>query len=47
MLYLQHDFYNAIFKIKPKLYVASGSGPRQGKILGVKLIRTDYESVWR
>jgi hypothetical protein len=25
MLYLQHDFYNIIFKIKHKLYIASGS----------------------
>jgi hypothetical protein len=25
MLYLLHDFYNIICKIKPKLYIASGS----------------------
>ena len=30
MLYLQHDFRNIIFKIKHKLYIASGSLP-QGK----------------
>jgi hypothetical protein len=27
MLYLRHDFYNKTFKIKHKLYVASGSDP--------------------
>jgi hypothetical protein len=27
MLYLQHDFYSLIFKIKYKLCVASGSAP--------------------
>jgi hypothetical protein len=27
MLYLQHDFYNTIFKIKHRLYIASGSAP--------------------
>jgi hypothetical protein len=27
MLYLQHDFYKIIFKIKHKLYIASGSAP--------------------
>jgi hypothetical protein len=27
MLYLQHDFYNMIFKIKRKLYIASRSAP--------------------
>jgi hypothetical protein len=27
LLYLRHDFYNIIFKIKHKLYIASGSGP--------------------
>jgi hypothetical protein len=27
MLYLQHDFYNIIFKIKHKLYTASGYAP--------------------
>jgi hypothetical protein len=26
-LYLGHDFYNIIFKIEHKLYIASGSGP--------------------
>jgi hypothetical protein len=36
-LYLQHDFYNIIFKIKHKLYIASGSAPHQGKILDVHL----------
>ena len=35
-LYLQHDFYNIIFKIKPKLYIDTGSAtvPPQGKLLG-------------
>jgi hypothetical protein len=27
MLYLRHDFYNIIFNIKYKLYIASGSVP--------------------
>jgi hypothetical protein len=27
MLYLQHDFYNIIFKIKHKLHIVSGSAP--------------------
>jgi hypothetical protein len=27
-LYLRHAFYNIIFKIKHKLYIASGSAPR-------------------
>jgi hypothetical protein len=27
MLYLQHDFYNIIFKIKHKLYIALGLAP--------------------
>jgi hypothetical protein len=27
MLYLQHNFDNIIFKIKHKLYIASGSAP--------------------
>jgi hypothetical protein len=27
MLYLRHDFYNIIFTIKHKLYIASGSDP--------------------
>ena len=27
MLYLRHDFYNIIFKIKHKLYIALGSDP--------------------
>jgi hypothetical protein len=27
MLCLRHDFYNIIFKIKHKLYIASGSAP--------------------
>jgi hypothetical protein len=26
-LYLRHDFYNVLFKIKHKLFIASGSGP--------------------
>jgi hypothetical protein len=37
MLYLQRDFYNIIFKIKNKLYIASGSAPPQRKILGAHL----------
>jgi hypothetical protein len=36
MLYLHH-FYNTIFKIKHKLYVALESAPHQGKILGARL----------
>jgi hypothetical protein len=27
MLYLQHDFYKIVFKIKHKSYIASGSAP--------------------
>jgi hypothetical protein len=40
MLHLQHEFYNLIFKIKHKLYIASGC-PRpslcERKILGAHL----------
>ena len=32
MLYLRHDFYNIIFKIKHKLYIASGSAPPKDKL---------------
>jgi hypothetical protein len=39
MLYLQQDFYNILFKIKCKLYIASGLAP-QGKILGAHLLET-------
>jgi hypothetical protein len=31
MFYLQHDFYNIIFKIKRKLCIASGSAPPKEK----------------
>jgi hypothetical protein len=31
MLCLQHDFYNIIFNIKHKLYIASGSAPPSPK----------------
>jgi hypothetical protein len=40
MLYLQHDFYKIIFKIKHKLYLASGTTtppPPKGKILSAYL----------
>jgi hypothetical protein len=40
MLYLQHDFYTIIFKIKHKVYTARGAAPPpppQGKILGAHL----------
>jgi hypothetical protein len=37
MLYLRHDFYNIIFKLKHKLYIVSGSSPRQRKLLGAHL----------
>jgi hypothetical protein len=38
IMYLQRDFYNIIFKIKHKLYVASWSAPPpQGKIVGAHL----------
>jgi hypothetical protein len=47
VLYLQHDFYNTIFKIKHKLYIASASEPpplppppHQEKILGAHLSET-------
>ena len=36
MLYLVHEFYNIIFKVKYKLYIASGSAP-QGNIVGAHL----------
>jgi hypothetical protein len=36
MLYLQKDFYNIIFKIKRKLYIALGSAPK-ANILGAHL----------
>jgi hypothetical protein len=42
MLYLRHDFYNIIFKIKHKSYIASGLAtpppPHQRKILGAHLL---------
>jgi hypothetical protein len=42
MLYFQHDFYNIIFKIKRKQYIAQWSAPPppppQGKILGAPLV---------
>jgi hypothetical protein len=42
MLYLQHYFCNIIFKIKHKLYIASGTAspppPPRGKIMGAHLI---------
>jgi hypothetical protein len=48
MLCLQHDSYNMIFKIKHKLYIASGSvhhpRPTQRKILGAHLIDTASET---
>jgi hypothetical protein len=31
MLYIQHDFYKMIFKIKHKLCIASGSAPHPTK----------------
>jgi hypothetical protein len=34
MLYLQYGFYNIIFKIKHKLYIASGSAPTPRKNCG-------------
>jgi hypothetical protein len=43
MLYLQHDFYNIVFKITHKLSIALVSAPppppasTKGKILGVHL----------
>jgi hypothetical protein len=39
MLCLQHGFYNVIFKIEHKFYVASGSAPPPpGRILGAHVI---------
>jgi hypothetical protein len=43
MLYLRHDFYNMIFKMEHKLYIASGSAPPpppppSEKILGAHLV---------
>jgi hypothetical protein len=40
-VYLRHDFYNIIFKIKHKLYIAPGLAP-QGKILGARLNQTGH-----
>jgi hypothetical protein len=37
ILCLQYDFYNIIFKIKYKLYIASGSAPQE-KLLGAHLV---------
>jgi hypothetical protein len=35
VLYLQRDFYNIIFKMKHKLFIASGQqSPCKGKIVG-------------
>jgi hypothetical protein len=34
MLYLRHNFYNIIFKIEHKLYIASGSAPTPVKNSG-------------
>jgi hypothetical protein len=46
MLYLQHNFYNIIFKIKHKLYIASWSAPPQRKILGAHVeCKMPYTSV--
>jgi hypothetical protein len=47
MLYLQHYFYNIIFKIKHKLCIASGAAPpppphTQRKIVGAHL----WERFW-
>jgi hypothetical protein len=37
MLYLRHDIYNMKFKIKHKLYIASGSAPLpQENIVGTR-----------
>ena len=35
-LYLRNDFYNIIFKIKHKLFVASRSAPTRSEILFVR-----------
>jgi hypothetical protein len=40
MLYWQHAFHNIIFKIKHILYIASGSAPRQRKIVGARLLQS-------
>jgi hypothetical protein len=50
MLYLQHDFYNIILKIKLKLYIASGKRPPRppsphGEILGVQLKMKDVKAI--
>jgi hypothetical protein len=34
MLYIQHDFYNIIFKMEDKLYIDLGSPPPSGKKSG-------------
>jgi hypothetical protein len=41
MLYLQRDFYNLIFKMKHKLYIATvpPPPPRQGKILSAHVYK--------
>jgi hypothetical protein len=46
MLYLQHEFYNIIFKIKPKWHTNSGSAPPppgQGKIEGAHQQPTHWD----
>jgi uncharacterized protein (DUF779 family) len=48
MVYVQHDFYKIIFKIKQKLYMVSGSAPMcfpQGKNLGAHLPFWTYRPV--
>jgi hypothetical protein len=42
-LYLRHDFYNTIFKIKLKLCITSGSALPKRKILGAHLIVDDMK----
>jgi hypothetical protein len=47
-LYLQYDFYNVTFKIKHKLYTASGSAPPplQRKILGAHLCHIHKSNIF-
>jgi hypothetical protein len=47
MLYLLYYFYKITFKIKHKLYIASGSAPPQRKILGAQLMEChNFSSPW-
>ena len=48
MLQLRHDFYNIIFKIKHKLYIASGSAPApSSEKFWMRAYCLHHEGTWR